>query len=469
MPQPTATETPQSSSPTSTVGSIAFTSNRNRDDEIFVMNPDGSGQVRLTTDSSDENQPAWSPDGTRIAFRSNRTGNYEIYTMNADGSDQSRLTNHSTFTRNPTWSPDGSRIAYESPGDSTNRSYNAREIKIYLIDVEGNGSPAYLHRADALLSLTNISKADRYPSWSPDALQVAFMSTRDGNDEIYVSNIEGRDSKNLTRNPSDDRTPVWSPDGTQIAFKSDRSGDHEIWVMNSDGSRQQNLTNNSGFNTNPAWSPDGTAIAFDSPGDGRKADIFIMNADGSGQVNVTNNPGFDDHDASWGPQMVVTQRATSTPTPTPTSTPNPTPVPSPTHSPTLKPTAVPTPTPTPLPTSTPPPSRSLDQAYLAADGIEVTLKSLIVSEVGNVTTVSISYSLRNTTLDLKDEKGWKLYYQGNGGLPQYGFYGQLLPDQTINRSYTFNVETPDESLLVAYPSRFFDSRWDSSDLTWSIN
>ena len=152
------------------------------------------------------------------------------------------------------------------------------------------------------------------------------------------------------------------------------------------------------------------------------------------------------------------------PTPGPTATATPTPVPTPTPASTATPTPMPTPTATPIPT----PRRLLGQPYMAEDGVEVTLISLNTTVVGNVTSVTISYSLRNTTEDLKDEKGWSLYYSGGGGLPQYGFFNQMLPGQSINRSYTFNVQSPDVPSVVAYPSRFFDETWQLSDLIWDV-
>ncbi|MBM2827419.1 MAG: exported protein of unknown function, partial [Dehalococcoidia bacterium] len=78
---PATTPTPTMATPRNTKSKIAFSSNRDGNGEIYVMNADGSGQTRLTNNSATEDLPAWSPDGSKIAFRSDRDGNSEVYVM----------------------------------------------------------------------------------------------------------------------------------------------------------------------------------------------------------------------------------------------------------------------------------------------------------------------------------------------------------------------------------------------------
>lgn len=84
---------------------IAFTSDRDGNWEIYVMNADGSGQTNLTKNAADDTYPTWSPDGKKIAFNTLRDGNYEIYVMSADGSGQTRLTNNGKGDFHPSWGP----------------------------------------------------------------------------------------------------------------------------------------------------------------------------------------------------------------------------------------------------------------------------------------------------------------------------------------------------------------------------
>ncbi|NIM52762.1 MAG: hypothetical protein GTO22_26540, partial [Gemmatimonadales bacterium] len=93
---------------------IAFGSERDVNDEIYVMGADGSNPVNLTNHSAWDVDPTWSPDGTKIAFTSDRDGNPEIYVMDADGSNPVRLTNHPAADGSPAWSPDGTQIAFWS-------------------------------------------------------------------------------------------------------------------------------------------------------------------------------------------------------------------------------------------------------------------------------------------------------------------------------------------------------------------
>jgi len=226
---------------------------------------------------------------TRIAFTSRRDDDYEIYVMNPDGSDQVNLTNlHPAGNLYPTWSPDGTRIAFQSHRDD--------DAAIYVMNADGSNQ----------VNLTNHPVADQYPAWSPDGTRIAFQSHRDDDAAIYVMNADGSDQVNLTNHPVADQQPAWSPDGTRIAFTSYRDNDWgDIYVMNADGSNQVNLTNHPGLPGSydePAWSPDGTQIAFSYGDRSGNQEIYAMNADGSNQVRLTNELATDDG-AAWSPYL----------------------------------------------------------------------------------------------------------------------------------------------------------------------
>ncbi len=238
-------------------GQFAFVSDaRLGQYDICLINTDGSGFVQLTTSLADDSWPAWNPDGTKIAFQSNRNltpgGNasqLDIYVINADGTGETRLTTDTTNEAQPAWSPDGTKIAFVSDRDGNN--------EVYLMNADGTG----------VTRLTTNLTADEQPAWSPDGTRIAFVSDRTGNPEIFVMNADGTNPANVTNNAATDVGPAWSPDGTKIAFHSDRAGDFAIFVMNADGSGVRQLTDPSVPDELPAWSPEGNRLAFDSDGD----------------------------------------------------------------------------------------------------------------------------------------------------------------------------------------------------------
>ncbi len=155
--------------------------------------------------------------------------------------------------------------------------------------------------------------------------QIAFMSDRDGNWEIYVMDADGKNQRRVTNNPADDKWPSWSPDGKRIAFESDRDGDvhpihgnptSEIYMIDADGRNPQNLTNSPYHDREPAWSPDGSRIAFGALRENRiNYEIYVMDVDGENLQRLTDNPGNDGHSGnrfpSWSPdgeRIVFTAR-----------------------------------------------------------------------------------------------------------------------------------------------------------------
>jgi CSLREA domain-containing protein len=115
------------------------------------------------------------------------------------------------------------------------------------------------------------------PSPAPGAL--VFVSTRDGNPEIYAVKTDGTNLIRLTNDLAQDTEPTWSPDGTKIAFVSNRGGTSQIWVMNANGT-QPHFVNDTVGGQHPTWSPTNTQIVFSSMKTGRW-DIYKADVDGS--------------------------------------------------------------------------------------------------------------------------------------------------------------------------------------------
>ena len=278
---------------------IAFSSDREGNFEIYVMDTDGRNKRRLTTNRHDDWDPSWSPDGTRIAFTSSETGigaflhtqivrdgRPQIYVMDADGKNRRRLSKNPFAEWHPSWSPDGTRIAFTSSSD---RPTADGYWDIYVMDANGNNPR----------NLTNHPRADWQPSWSPDGKHIAFVSGRDAFGWcIYVMDADGSNQQRLTDDSHADYSPSWSPDGEHIAFVSIREGNYEICVMDADGKNQRILTRNLAHDLHPSWSPDGKHIVFVSHRDGNY-EIYTINAKGARQVRRLTKDGSEDIEPAW--------------------------------------------------------------------------------------------------------------------------------------------------------------------------
>ena len=214
--------------------------------DIHVI-PGSDGASSLIQERGSD--PAWSPDGTQIAFTTSRDGNLEVYIMQADGSNPVNLTNNPGFDAEPTWSPDGTKIAFITDRDGHGDIDDFFEV--YVMDADGSNP----------INLTNDPGSNDFsPAWSPDGTRIAFTSVLGdlGRLEIFVMNADGSSPVNLTNNSAaDDFFPAWSSDGTKIAFTTNRDGilNSEVYVMDADGSNPSNVTNDPGNDFAPAWSP----------------------------------------------------------------------------------------------------------------------------------------------------------------------------------------------------------------------
>lgn len=174
---------------------IAFVSDRDGDSDIYAVTVDGSQLVRVT-DNVDvtDSYPDWSPDDSQIVFMSDEGRlDFEIYRINRDGTGRVRLPQSDANEAYPSWSPDGTRILFSSGRDGN--------WKIYTMDLDGND----------LRNLTSTGANDTRARWSPDGSKITFQSDRSGTTDIYTMNADGSDIQRITSSPARDASPDWSP------------------------------------------------------------------------------------------------------------------------------------------------------------------------------------------------------------------------------------------------------------------
>jgi len=270
--------------------------------DIIVMKPDGSEQTNLTsTPGDDESLPIWSPDGSQIAFIWNEQ---QIWVMNRDGTHKNMVFADGLGVAHLAWSPDGSRFAFlKSRDEDLNLA-----PEVYAINVDGTG-------------LTNLTQSREFESgpvlWSPDGSKILFERVRSGEPlwELWAMNADGSRPVNLTNLTGLGATmnEVWSPDGSEIALASDPkyNGDPgfipvlNIYLIRADGSAKAQVTNTTtaGFSSyselewvlKPVAPPGSTPAGTDVPvsptdettGEESPIDLVFETVTGSGTTTVS--------------------------------------------------------------------------------------------------------------------------------------------------------------------------------------
>ncbi len=263
---------------------IAFTSIRDGNTEIYVMDGDGRNQRRVTVNPALDRHPAWSPDGKKIAFVSNRNNenidHRQIWVIDADGKNPIRLTDglRDVF---PDWSPDGKKIVYDAhlvPED-----HHLAPGGITVMDADGKNK-RLLKKAGGL-----------HPTWSPDGKRIAYIDGVDVVNHVFVMDADGRNRMQLTHDFVRKRLPSWSHDGKRIAY----TGDNVIWVVDSDGENPRQITWHV-TEDHPSWSPDSESIVFTSFGrDPGIIGIYTVDVTNGAVDALQNDPAFFSVDPNW--------------------------------------------------------------------------------------------------------------------------------------------------------------------------
>jgi TolB protein len=282
---------------------------------LFVVNADGSGEVKLThpLEPYEDHFPDWSPTGAKVGFE-RCASRCAVWTVNANGGGLKRL-GPSCNAAPPAcedwfgaaWGPNGKTLAFTRAWGPLQKGV-IKSIEIDAVNANGTG----MHQITHLTTQNPFSVDDASAMWSPDGKQLVFgvkesaTGTPAGGRALFVVNADGSGQRQLTPwslNAGD--RPDWSPDGTLIVFRSiaKAKGQHgNIYTIHPDGTGLRQLTHYGGIKPveSPTFSPDGKSITFSRfSGTSAYSAIFAMGLDGSGLRRITKSD--TNYEPDWGP------------------------------------------------------------------------------------------------------------------------------------------------------------------------
>ena len=241
---------------------------------VFSIKADGSERTQLTEMTS-ALIPNVSPDRTRVAFFSTDTGEEFVWVMDADGGNLTQVTDYSSATAD--WHPDGNSLIMNS--DSRGEPVDTPDV--YHVALDGTVIEQLID-SDAT--------ADFDAHFTPDGGMVVFVSTRNGDSDLFLLDLATGEVVEFISGPGEQSTPRISPDGTLLLYTNIEDGNSDIHMTDFGDGPIVKMTDRDEIEDMADWSPDGTQIVFATQRDDGNLDLAIMNVDGSGLMFLAETP-----------------------------------------------------------------------------------------------------------------------------------------------------------------------------------
>jgi len=279
---------------------------------IWRVRIDGTQRRQMTRGSNSCSSPSWFPDGEKIAFlssskksgNSQEDSNNQIFFMYMDGGEAWQVTEHKESIRSFRISPDGTKILFTSrnPLSKEEKEQQKKKDDEEVVDQDFRMTHLWIYdlNKNEEMCLTEGDFTISGPRWSPDSKYIAYeirpnpKVDENWKSDIWVMEVDSKNTEKLYQNPGSDVSPRWSPDGQTIAFASDHHKGTNTWHMklyliSYEGGKPEILLKDFDLNfTSPIWSKDGSQIYW-ATGDRTTYNLFSVHI-GSGQVTRLNPP-----------------------------------------------------------------------------------------------------------------------------------------------------------------------------------
>lgn len=281
----TASPTPDPDTPTGKIAYVCQMFKVRVGDQICIMNADGTGQRRLTTEDYTRHfYPSMAPDGQSVIYVQFGGENvYDIYEITLEGK-VTQITNGLGVLTAPEISPDGSLIAF------THWTPESGKHTIWVINRDGSDPH-------------EVAPFGWDPTWSPEGQEILFASDHKGGVQMYIVALDNGSIAQVNQMTYLRGRTDWSIKDEIVTY-SGKPWNRELFLMNADGSNVHQISPTGGNSQGPSFSPDGNWVTFtayfDLYGDDHGCEIYIMRTDGNDLRRLTNND-YCDWQPRWGP------------------------------------------------------------------------------------------------------------------------------------------------------------------------